>query len=169
MSVINDSILLNLAVEVGTALKEHGWTMALAESCTGGLAAQYITAIPGSSAWFDRGFITYSNSAKVEMLGVAQATLDQQGAVSEATAKEMVQGALKQSHAHVAASITGIAGPEGGTSEKPVGTVCFAWTDGSENIFTETKHFAGDRESVRRQSAYHALTCLIPLIVKENP
>jgi nicotinamide-nucleotide amidase len=164
MAVVNDSILLNLAAELGIVLKQQGWTLTLAESCTGGLAAQYITAIPGSSAWFDCGFVTYSNTAKLEILNVSQTTLDTYGAVSEETAHEMALGALKRSHAHLAAAITGIAGPEGGTADKPVGTVCFAWMDKTRKLVGETKLFAGDREAVRRQSAYHALKCLLPLI-----
>jgi nicotinamide-nucleotide amidase len=164
MAVVNDSSLLNLAAELGAALKRKGWALALAESCTGGMTAQYVTAIPGSSAWLERGFITYSDAAKVEMLGVSPATLNQHGAVSEETAREMVLGALRHSRADLAVAITGIAGPEGGSTDKPVGTVCFAWVDGTGNLFSETKHFGGDREAVRRQSVYHALNCLLPFV-----
>lgn len=164
MAVVNDSALLNLATELGAALKQKGWTLVLAESCTGGMAAQYVTAIPGSSGWFERGFVTYNNAAKVEMLGVPAQTMEQHGAVSEETARAMALGALKRSHAQFAASITGIAGPEGGTADKPVGTVCFAWLDDSGELVSETRRFSGDRDAVRRQSAYHALKCLLPLI-----
>ena len=110
----------------------------------------------GSSAWFDRGFVTYSNAAKEELLGVRAETLSAHGAVSEETAREMARGALERSKATVAVSITGVAGPTGGTPEKPVGTVCFAWARGSA-VRSETRRFAGDRESIRRQSVILAL------------
>lgn len=158
MAAVSESELLQLATELGTTLKQKGWKLALAESCTGGMAAQYITAIPGSSGWFERGFVTYSNAAKIEMLGVSPQSLDQHGAVSEQTAREMALGALKHSHADIAVAITGIAGPDGGSAEKPVGTVCFAWANTAGNVTIETRHFAGDRELIRRQSVYHALT-----------
>lgn len=150
--------LLTLAAKLGTALQQKGQTLALAESCTGGMAAQTITAIPGSSAWFDCGFVTYSNTSKMELLGVSPNTLAHDGAVSEQTAREMALGALKNSHANVAAAITGIAGPEGGTPEKPVGTVCFAWADNSGKVITDTQHFTGDRETIRRLSVNHVLS-----------
>ncbi len=116
-----------LAVRLGRALQDRHWTMATAESCTGGLIAGAITDVAGSSAWFDRGFVTYSNAAKVEMLGVRPETLAALGAVSEATAREMAAGALARSGADIAVAVTGVAGPAGGTPEKPVGLVCFAW------------------------------------------
>lgn len=118
--------------------------------------AQAITAIAGSSDWFDRGFITYSNEAKQEMLGVRADTLARHGAVSEDTAREMVQGALARSKSTVALAVTGIAGPGGGSPQKPVGMVCFAWAS-RQSVRVETKHFSGDRESVRRLSVIHAL------------
>lgn len=152
-----DDALLTLAAELGTALKRRGWTLALAESCTGGGTAQAVTAIPGSSAWFERGFVTYSNAAKTEMLGVAPETLQRFSAVSEQTARAMALGALAHSHAQVAAAITGIAGPDGGTPEKPVGTVCFAWACTGGGVHAATRHFSGDREAVRRQSVEAAL------------
>ena len=155
--------LLKLSAELGTALKSRGWTLALAESCTGGWVAQCITAIAGSSAWFDRGFITYSNAAKIEMLGVTENTLDRHGAVSEQTAREMALGVLKHSHASIAAAITGIAGPDGGTREKPVGTVCFAWATANGYIKTVTRHLSGDREEVRRVSVKTVLEVLLQL------
>jgi len=147
-----DDALLNLSARLGAALKQRGWTLALAESCTGGMAAQCVTAIPGSSAWFERGFITYSNAAKVEMLGVAETTLQQFGAVSEQTAREMAAGALQHSHAQVAAAITGIAGPDGGAEAKPVGMVWFAWTARDGSPHSEMRCFSGDREAIRRQA-----------------
>ena len=131
-------------------------TIATAESCTGGLVAGALTDIPGSSDVIDRGFVTYSNEAKQELLGVRAETLSAHGAVSEETAREMARGALDRSKATVALSVTGVAGPTGGTAEKPVGTVCFAWARGSA-VRSETHRFAGDRESIRRQSVILAL------------
>ncbi|MFM9913121.1 MAG: CinA family protein [Methylophilaceae bacterium] len=163
MAVVNDSTLLNLAVEMGAALRHKGWTLALAESCTGGMAAQYATAIAGSSAWVECGFVTYSNEAKVEMLDVSAVTIEQHGAVSEETAREMSLGALQHSRAQIAIAITGIAGPDGGTPEKPVGTVCFAWADVTGKINSETRHFSGDRETIRKQSVHHAFKELLLL------
>ena len=145
-----------LAQRLGAALKARGLRLATAESCTGGWAAMALTAIPGSSEWFERGYVTYSNAAKREDLGVAEETLRRHGAVSEAVAREMAAGALKRARAQVALAITGVAGPTGGTAEKPVGLVCFAWAHGSK-ITSETRRFDGDRESVRRQSVLHAL------------
>ncbi len=165
---MDDSDLLKLAAELGAALKQKGWKLALAESCTGGMAAQYVTAIPGSSAWFDCGFVTYSNESKIETLGVSPETLENHGAVSEQTAREMALGALKHSHADVAAAITGIAGPDGGTVDKPVGTVCFAWVDTAGALTMETRKFSGDRQAIRRQSAYHALRYWHSLIHTES-
>jgi len=135
-----------------------------AESCTGGWVAQELTAIAGSSAWFDRGFVTYSNEAKQEMLGVRAQTLKEHGAVSEATALEMAQGALEHSRGTVALAITGIAGPTGGTPAKPVGTVCFAWATKGRPARAETKRFAGDREAVRRQSVDFSLAKVLELL-----
>jgi nicotinamide-nucleotide amidase len=147
-----DDALLMLAAEVGAALQQRGWMLALAESCTGGGAAQAVTEVAGSSGWFDRGFVTYSNEAKMEMLGVSAGGLKQYGAVSEQVAREMAAGALRHSQAQMAASITGIAGPGGGSVEKPVGMVCFAWTTADGVLVSRTCHFEGDREAVRRQS-----------------
>jgi nicotinamide-nucleotide amidase len=163
----NDT-LLSLSAQLGAALKRRGWTLALAESCTGGMAAQYVTAIPGSSAWFERGFITYSNDAKVEMLGVAEATLQQFGAVSEQAAREMATGALQHSRAHAAAAITGIAGPDGGTQVKPVGMVCFAWAARNGKPYSEMRCFYGDREAIRRQAVEAALQGMIQLTLSTD-
>jgi len=165
--MVNDD-LLKLSAELGATLKSRGWTLALAESCTGGWVAECITAIAGSSAWFDRGFITYSNAAKIEMLGVTENTLSQHGAVSEQTAREMALGALKHSHASIAAAITGIAGPDGGTQEKPVGTVCFAWAAANGYIKTTTRHLTGDREEVRRVSVKTVLEVLLQLTLTSD-
>jgi nicotinamide-nucleotide amidase len=145
-----------LARRLGVRLKAANEILATAESCTGGWAAQVVTSVAGSSAWFDRGFVTYSNAAKEELLGVRTDTLQAHGAVSEETAREMARGALERSKATVAVSITGVAGPAGGTPQKPVGTVCFAWARGSA-VRSETRRFAGDRESIRRQSVILAL------------
>jgi nicotinamide-nucleotide amidase len=125
------------------------------------MVAQAVTSIAGSSAWLDRGFITYSNNAKIEMLNVSQSTLENFGAVSEQTAAEMAVGALKNSHAHIAGSITGIAGPDGGSPEKPVGTVCFAWVGIHLTMSTCTKQFQGSRTEIRQQAAAFMLAQLI--------
>src|SRR5688572_14377667 len=147
-----------LAATVGRLLRAKGEKLVTAESCTGGGVAEAVTAISGSSEWFDRGFITYSNEAKVEMLKVSPATLASHGAVSEETAREMALGALAVSPGTVSVSVTGIAGPTGGSHAKPVGTVCFAWARSGEAMpRSETRRFAGDRESVRRQSVVRAL------------
>jgi nicotinamide-nucleotide amidase len=152
-----------LAQQVGVALKQHGMTLATAESCTGGGVAQAVTLISGSSAWFDRGFVTYSNTAKEEMLGVAPDTLEQHGAVSEQTVREMVDGALQYSSAQVALSVSGIAGPTGGTPEKPVGMVWFAW--GTRNGVQAACHqISGDRDAVRAKSVQIALQGVLNLL-----
>jgi nicotinamide-nucleotide amidase len=153
--------LATLAVELGEVLKARNLSLALAESCTGGLVAATITDIAGSSAWFDRGFITYSNASKIEMLGVRTETLEKFGAVSEQTATVMAHGALKNSHAQIAGSITGIAGPDGGSKEKPVGTVCFAWVGTKLPLSTTTKRFFGNRQEVRQQAAIAMMSGLI--------
>ena len=153
--------LINIAQELGTALKVRGFVLALAESCTGGMVAQAVTSIAGSSAWFDRGFVTYSNAAKIEMLGVSAQTLEKFGAVSEEVAKEMALGALKNSHAQIAGSITGIAGPDGGSAEKPVGTVCFAWASINTQTEAITIKFTGNREEIRQQAAAALMAGLI--------
>lgn len=158
------SELEKLAEQLGAVLLERGEWLAAAESCTGGWLAQSVTAIAGSSAWFDRGFVTYSNAAKVDMLGVPETTLDRHGAVSEATARAMAQGALAHSRADWAVAITGIAGPSGGSEDKPVGTVCFAWAGRDAGSEASTRHFAGDRAAVREQSVEYALTSLLARI-----
>jgi nicotinamide-nucleotide amidase len=146
-----------LANLVGARLKEKGLLLATAESCTGGWVAQIVTSVSGSSEWFDRGFVTCSNEAKREMIGVHAATLERHGAVSEETAREMAAGALAASRAQIAVAITGVAGPTGGTPQKPVGMVCFAWAVRSGTVDSATQHFAGDREAVRRASVIFAL------------
>ena len=148
---------LELAVRLGQALQGRQWTIATAESCTGGLIAGAITDVAGSSAWFDRGFVTYSNAAKVEMLGVRPETLVTLGAVSEATAREMAAGALARSGADIAVAVTGVAGPAGGTPEKPVGLVCLAWAIRGGALQSQTERFAGDRTAVRAATVERAL------------
>ena len=145
-----------LARRIGQRLKATKAVLVTAESCTGGWAAQVVTSVPGSSEWFDRGFVTYSNAAKQEMLGVRDETLGAHGAVSEQTAQEMARGALARGKGTIAVSITGVAGPTGGSKDKPVGTVCFAWAH-AEGLRSETLVFSGDREAVRRQSVVRAL------------
>jgi nicotinamide-nucleotide amidase len=146
-----------LAEKLGGCLQSAGFKLVTAESCTGGWAAQVATSIGGSSSWFERGFITYSDEAKREMLGVTERTLVQHGAVSEQAALEMAAGALARSKGSVSLAITGIAGPGGGSPAKPVGTVCFAWACRAGESRSETRCFKGDRESIRRQSVVHAL------------
>jgi nicotinamide-nucleotide amidase len=152
-----------LAQKVGEALKARGLMLVTAESCTGGWAAMALTAIAGSSDWFERGYVVYSNAAKREELGVSEDTLTRHGAVSEETAREMAAGALKNGRGQVALAITGVAGPSGGSRDKPVGTVCFAWARGGK-ISSETRRLDGDRESVRRQSVLHALQGVLELL-----
>jgi nicotinamide-nucleotide amidase len=153
-----DTLLIR---EVVHALKRQGLMLATAESCTGGWVAQVITSVAGSSEWFERGFVAYTNLAKREMLGVSTTTLSRYGAVSEQTARAMAEGALTHSHAQVALAITGIAGPSGGTPEKPVGTVCFAWAVKKRDTISRKHVFTGDREAVRRQAVTMALQGLL--------
>lgn len=154
----------DLARRVGERLEKRGLILTSAESCTGGWVAKVITDIPGSSGWFERGFVTYTDEAKHQMLGVSRRTLKEHGAVSEATVCEMAEGALAHSGADVALSISGIAGPGGGTAEKPVGTVCFAWTARVGSTRTLRKCFTGDRDAVRRQSVAYSLEKLLEFI-----
>jgi len=149
--------LADIVRDLGRILKEKKEMLATAESCTGGWVGEVITAVPGTSHWYDRGFITYSNVAKREMLGVSTDTLTRFGAVSEQTARAMAEGAVNNSQARVALAITGIAGPEGGTAEKPVGYVCFAWAGRQRETLSECVRFDGDRRQVREQSVRHAL------------
>ena len=153
----DDVTLQALAAEVGHALKSAGRMLATAESCTGGWIAKVLTDTPGSSGWFERGFITYSNESKVGMLGVRQGSLDAQGAVSEAVAREMAEGATQWSRAQVAVAVTGIAGPDGGTADKPVGMVWLAWRWADGRVTTQLCQFSGDRDSVRFQAVLTAL------------
>lgn len=151
------SELEDLATALGQRLLARRWMLVTAESCTGGWVAQAATAVAGSSRWFERGLVSYSNQAKQDLLGVSPATLAAHGAVSEATAREMALGALARSPAQVSVAVTGIAGPDGGTPDKPVGTVCFAWASAGGELLSARHRFAGDREAVRRQSVAFAL------------
>lgn len=156
-----DRELAQLSRRVGQTLASAGWKLVTAESCTGGWVAQVVTATAGSSQWYERGFITYSNEAKRELLGVRPETIQTYGAVSEATAREMADGALRASRAQVALAITGIAGPAGGSAEKPVGTVCFSWLLPESGLASSTERFEGDRATVRRSAVVFALEGLI--------
>lgn len=160
--------LTTLSIELGVLLKARNLKLALAESCTGGMVAEAVTRIAGGSAWFDCGFVTYSNQAKIDLLGVSPETLEKFGAVSEQTAVEMVLGALKPSHAHIAGSITGIAGPDGGSAQKPVGTVCFAWGNLNQPASTTTQHFTGNRQQIRQQAAAFLMQQLIDSLRQAN-
>jgi len=161
---MTDNMLYELAERVGKALKTKGMMMATAESCTGGWIAQAVTAVPGSSEWFERGFVTYTYISKREMLGVNPETLETHGAVSEQTVREMTAGALERSHAQVAVSVSGTAGPTGGTPQKPVGTVCFGWGKKGGVVQSATRHFEGDREAVRRQAVVFALERVLEVV-----
>lgn len=157
-------VLDKLAAEAGAVLLGKGLLLATAESCTGGGVAQAVTGIAGSSGWFERGFVTYSNSAKSEQLGVPAALIAQHGAVSEEVAAAMAAGALAHSAAQVALSTTGIAGPGGAVAGKPVGTVCFGWA-GPGGVRTERLVFGGDRHAVREQAVAHSLQGLLRFLV----
>ncbi|HRX71772.1 MAG: nicotinamide-nucleotide amidase [Candidatus Competibacteraceae bacterium] len=159
MSITNptDQNLYELATQVGNALRARKQKLALAESCTGGWIGKVITDVAGSSHWFDCGFVTYSNTAKSEILGVQEATLAHYSAVSAETVIEMAMRTLSRSRADVAVAVSGIAGPDGGSPQKPVGTVYLAWALRSGSIQTQVCHFAGDREAVRRQTVAMAL------------
>ena len=160
--------LHELTSAVATAFSQRGWTLAVAESCTGGMLAASLTDLAGSSQWFERGYVTYSNAAKASCLQVSPMLIEAEGAVSEAVASAMALGAQLSSGVTAAISITGIAGPGGGTPDKPVGTVCFGWAieraDVSNHVTTTTAHFVGDRQSVRQQAVLFALRGLLQTI-----
>ncbi|HEX7965402.1 MAG TPA: nicotinamide-nucleotide amidohydrolase family protein [Gammaproteobacteria bacterium] len=157
---VSDETLKRLAQEVGERLGSRKLSVAAAESCTGGWIGKVLTDVSGSSGWFERGFVTYSNESKVAMLGVRQASLDAYGAVSEVVAREMAEGACHWSRAQVSVAVTGIAGPNGGSLEKPVGTVWIAWRWPDGKVTSQHCLFQGDRESVRRRSVKAALEAL---------
>ena len=164
MARVSDEELHQLAVELADKLCARGWMLATAESCTGGWVGQLLTSLPGSSQWYERGFITYANAAKVEMLGVPEATLATHGAVSEQTASAMAAGALKHSHAQATLAISGIAGPGGGTPQKPVGLVCYGWALADGTLMSSTCRLDGDREEIRSRAVAAALRGLIELV-----
>jgi nicotinamide-nucleotide amidase len=158
------SLSEELAVALGDALRARHLRVATAESCTGGLVAGAITSVAGSSEWFERGFITYSNEAKHEMLGVPHALIETHGAVSEAVARAMAEGALARSTADCAAAVTGVAGPGGGSAAKPVGMVCFGFALRGSETRVETRRFPGDRAAVRDASVEESLSGLVALV-----
>ncbi len=157
------------ARRLGEALVARGWTLSTAESCTGGWIGECVTMVAGSSGWYDRGFITYSNAAKMQMLGVRADSLRDEGAVSEKIVLEMALGALAHSDARIAVSVSGIAGPGGATAGKPVGTVCLGWAVAGGDAHARTFHFEGGREAVRRQAVVAALDGVIALAEGRAP
>ena len=149
-----------IAKKLGAVIKKRGLLLVTAESCTGGMLAEIITSIPGSSAWFERGLVTYSNIAKHELLGVKLATIERYGAVSLEVAKEMADGALINSHAQISIAITGIAGPDGDTKDKPIGMVCFAFAQKDKHTQAFLQQFSGNRTNIRKQAIRFALEYL---------
>jgi len=159
---MNDHDMSALCARVAELLLDRGWMLSTAESCTGGMIAAACTDLAGSSRWFERGFVTYSNDAKIELLGVDAAAIEQHGAVSEVVARAMAFGAVRHSKAQVGVAVTGVAGPSGGSDAKPVGTVWFGFmVDGL--LTSETRRFEGDRAAVRAQTVRHALSRLVEL------
>ncbi|RWR01629.1 hypothetical protein ED28_12565 [[Pantoea] beijingensis] len=156
-----DDELKQLSISVGKCLQQRNATITVAESCTGGWVAKALTDIAGSSAWFEYGFVTYSNSAKQKLLGVGEPSLARWGAVSEVVVHEMAVGALRVANAQFAISVSGIAGPEGGTAEKPVGSVWFGFACADGRFLTCLQHFTGDRDAIRHQAAVYALHTLL--------
>jgi nicotinamide-nucleotide amidase len=165
-----DDELNSLASELGRLLLNMQWQVVTAESCTGGWIAQAITSVSGSSQWFDRGFISYSNASKIDMLAVTNEILEREGAVSAATAAAMAVGALASSKARISVAVTGIAGPEGGSIAKPVGTVWFGFAysdeEGKTHVFTEKQQFDGDRHTVRYAAVRFGLKELITMVAR---
>jgi nicotinamide-nucleotide amidase len=165
-SIPDDAEFTMLAAQLADCLLTKGWTLATAESCTGGWIAKCCTDLAGSSAWFERGFVTYSNEAKQEMLGVAPEELETEGAVSETVALSMARGVRNRAGVNTALSVTGIAGPDGGTADKPVGTVWFSWSVDGQAARSEVMQFAGGRDAVRRQTVAHAMRGLLSLVCR---
>ena len=160
LSALDTQALEANLTQISLRLLKHRHMLATAESCTGGLIAAACTDLAGSSQWFERGFVTYSNAAKTQMLGVPAVLIEQHGAVSEAVARAMADGALNHSQAQVSLAVTGVAGPTGGSDDKPVGTVWFAWCVAGET-HSEMQHFAGDRGTVRAATLRYALQRLL--------
>jgi nicotinamide-nucleotide amidase len=156
--------MTDILEKVSKKLHENNLSLVSAESCTGGWVAKQLTDLAGSSAIFDRGFVTYSNQSKQDMLGVSNEMIERNGAVSEQVVIAMVEGALEKSQADIALSISGIAGPDGGTVDKPVGTVCFGWMRRGEKAIANTQLLAGDRDQIRKQAVDFSLSELIKLI-----
>lgn len=152
-----------LTTEIAHLLSQRGWCMATAESCTGGMIAAACTDLSGSSTWFERGWVTYSNAAKTTELGVPAALIAQHGAVSEPVARAMAMGALQHAPVQVSVAVTGVAGPTGGSADKPVGTVWLAWATPA-GVVSEVQHFPGDRAAVRTATMHHALQRLLALL-----
>ena len=163
---MNQKKLERISLELGELLKLKDYTFTCAESCTGGWVGHALTSIPGSSEWFGSSFVTYSYEAKTQILGVSSQDLDSFGAVSEEIVEQMVSGALDKSGADIGVAISGIAGPDGGTDTKPVGTVCFAWKINGQEVIASAEHFSGDRNEVRYSSVERALMGTIELIKK---
>jgi len=159
----SENVVHQLAIRVGNRLREGRLLLATAESCTGGMVSAAITDISGSSAWFERGFVTYSNQAKTDMIGVPPELIEKHGAVSEPVARAMAEGALRNSRAQLSLAITGIAGPGGGSALKPVGTVSFAWTNRVHTL-CQTLVFKGDRYQIRVQATAHALRGVLTML-----
>ncbi|QBZ83625.1 Nicotinamide-nucleotide amidohydrolase PncC [Hydrogenovibrio crunogenus] len=163
--MVSRSSLESLVAEVGNALKQHNKLIVTAESCTGGLIAEALTSVAGSTAWFDRAYITYSYESKREMLGVHETTIQHKGAVSQECVEEMVIGALQESHATVSVACSGIAGPGGGTPDKPVGTVWISWAvQGHDEVVSKLYHFDGDRNAVRLACTVEALKGVLSIL-----
>ncbi len=163
-SLPGDAEFSQLVSDLALCLTAKGWTLATAESCTGGWIAKCCTDLAGSSAWFERGFVSYSNEAKRELLGVDAEILESEGAVSEAVAVQMAEGARRRAGVNAALAVTGIAGPDGGAADKPVGTVWFGWSVEGHAARSDLQHFEGDRDAVRRQTVVHALGGLLALL-----
>lgn len=154
----------NLIARLAEICSQHEWKLVTAESCTGGLVAASITSLAGSSDWFERGYVTYSNQAKVEDIGVPEELILNHGAVSAEVARAMAEGAKKVTGAHIALAITGIAGPSGGSPEKPIGTVDFAWALPNDQIIVQRMQFSGDRAAIREQATAYSLEKLLSLL-----
>ena len=157
--------LHEITQELARVLIKNNWHLSTAESCTGGLVAASITELAGSSKWFERGYVTYSNQSKSEDIDVSQNLIEHHGAVSDQVARAMALGAKQNSGSDLSLSITGIAGPTGGSPEKPIGTVCFAWALANDQIVSETKHFEGNRQQIRQQACDFSLRKLLSLVV----
>lgn len=161
-----DKEIYAFSEQLAAVLKAQGMVLATAESCTGGWISQAVTMVPGSSAWFDCGFVTYTNKSKQRLLGVRESTLEREGAVSELTVREMAEGALTHSSADCSVAVSGIAGPDGGTIQKPVGMVWLAVASKTQATRATCLHLQGDRDSVRRQTVIIALQTLIDLVTQ---